>query len=86
MSDSFASLVPTAGDVVTAQTGPLLIGGLAKFQGAIHTNDPNPALITAGLDIEDLVLSIPKAAQSRPGVTSSTSAIRDRTLHRPTRR
>jgi len=39
------------------------IAGFAPFQGDIHVGDPNPALITAGQDIDDLQLSIPKAAQ-----------------------
>jgi hypothetical protein len=63
MSDSFAAEVPTAASPVTPQTGLLLIGGLAKFQGAIHAGDSSPALITAGRDIDALGLSIPKAAQ-----------------------
>jgi hypothetical protein len=33
------------------------------FQGVVHAGDPNPALITAGRDIVDVDLSIPKAAQ-----------------------
>ena len=33
------------------------------FVGVVHADDPNPALITAGRDIVDLTLSIPKAAQ-----------------------
>ncbi|HLZ96411.1 MAG TPA: filamentous hemagglutinin family protein [Steroidobacteraceae bacterium] len=67
MSDGFASAVPTAGSVVPAQTGAFVVGGLAAFQGAIHTGDANPALITAGLDIDSLVIGIPKAAQISAG-------------------
>jgi len=64
MSDSFATSYPTAASPgVVPLGGPLTLGGLAEFQGAIHTGDPNPALITAGGDIENMFLSIPKAAQ-----------------------
>ena len=67
MSDSFVSSVPTAQSVITPQTGLLLIGGLAKLQGAIHTGDIQPAFVTAGRDIDQLNLSIPKAADVAAG-------------------
>jgi filamentous hemagglutinin family protein len=66
MSDS--SLVPTAATpTITPATGALVTGGLAEFQGAIHTVDANPALVAAGRDIDNLRLSIPKAAQIYAG-------------------
>jgi filamentous hemagglutinin family protein len=66
MSDSLA--VPTAASPdVALGTGGLVIGGLAEFQGAIHAGDTNPALVAAGRDINDLRLTIPKAAQISAG-------------------
>ncbi|HMK85710.1 MAG TPA: filamentous hemagglutinin family protein [Steroidobacteraceae bacterium] len=68
MSDSFASNVPTAANPeVTLATGGLSLGGLAELQGAIHVGDSTPALVTAGRDIDDLGLEIPKAAQISAG-------------------
>jgi filamentous hemagglutinin family protein len=69
MADSFASAVWTAAAPQTLQPAlePLFIGGLAEFQGVIHAGDPNPALITAGTDIDDLGLAIPKAADVSAG-------------------
>jgi filamentous hemagglutinin family protein len=69
MADSFPSTVWTAASPQTAApaAAPFSIGGLAEFQGAIHVGDPNPALITAARDIEDLGLNIPKAADVSAG-------------------
>jgi filamentous hemagglutinin len=64
MSDSFPTSIPTAANPgVVEASGPLTVAGLAEFQGDIHAGDASPALITAGQDIDNLVLSIPKAAQ-----------------------
>jgi filamentous hemagglutinin family protein len=66
MSDSAA--VPTAAlPGVTLATGGAQIGGLLPFQGVIHTGDANPAIIAAGRDIEELTLTVPKAAQISAG-------------------
>jgi filamentous hemagglutinin family protein len=66
MSDSLA--VPTAASPTVAySTGAFVIGGLAEFQGVIHTGDAIPADIAAGRDIDDLRLTIPKAAQISAG-------------------
>jgi filamentous hemagglutinin len=66
MSDS--SSVPTAASPgIALATGAFVVGGLAEFQGAIHTGDTSPALITAGRDIDDLRLTVPKAAQISAG-------------------
>jgi filamentous hemagglutinin len=64
MADSFPSTVWTAASPQTQVPASALnsVGGLAEFQGAIHTGDPNPVLITAGRDINDLGLALPKAA------------------------
>ncbi len=64
MADSFPSAVWTAASPQTAAPTAALnsIGGLAEFQGAIHTGDPNPVLVAAARDIEDLGLALPKAA------------------------
>jgi len=68
MSDSPAFSYPTAAaPTIPVANTPLTIGGLAKLEGAIHTGDPNPATITAGRDIDDLGLSIPKAAEIAAG-------------------
>jgi filamentous hemagglutinin len=69
MADSFPSAVFTAASPETQVPGFLLnsVGGLAEFQGAIHTGDPNPVLITAGRDINDLGLAVPKAAEIAAG-------------------
>jgi filamentous hemagglutinin family protein len=68
MSDSFASAVPTpSSPLIPPATGGLVIGGLSKFQGAIHIGDSNPALITAGRDIVELGLTVPKSAQISAG-------------------
>ena len=66
MSD--AAAVPTAANTaVTFTTTSNQFGGLATFQGVIHTGDAQPALITAGRDINGLFLDIPKAAQIYAG-------------------
>ena len=67
MSDSFAGAYPTVSSVVKLQTGELLNNGLAGFEGAIHAGDTQPALVTAGRDIDSLGLSIPKAADVNAG-------------------
>jgi filamentous hemagglutinin len=65
MSDGSAVPTPAAPTVAPITVGS--IGGLALFQGAIHVGDSQPALITAGRDINGLTLSIPKAAQVSAG-------------------
>jgi filamentous hemagglutinin len=68
MADSFPSAISTAAQpLMVTSAGPFSIGGLSAFQGVIHTNDPNPALITAGRDINGLGLDIPKAADISAG-------------------
>jgi filamentous hemagglutinin family protein len=64
MADSFPSAVWTAAAPQTQAPGFLFdsVGGLAEFQGAIHAGDPDPVLITAARDINDLGLAVPKAA------------------------
>lgn len=66
MSDALASDLPTAssvgGGLVLLQSFPEY-----NFNGAIHANDPAPASIVAGRDIQDLTLSIPKAADIEAG-------------------
>jgi hypothetical protein len=68
MSDS--SEVPTAANtsIELANTAAVLgVGGLAAFQGAIHTDDPQPAILVAGRDIDGLSLTLPKAADILAG-------------------
>jgi filamentous hemagglutinin len=66
MSDS--SAVPTAANTAVGLTTiGLETGGLAAFQGAIHLGDSQPAIITAGRDIDELNATIPKAAQISAG-------------------
>jgi filamentous hemagglutinin len=66
MSDS--SLVPTAATpTVAPATSGAIIGGLTEFQGAIHAGDTSPVTVAAGRDIDDLRLTIPKAAQISAG-------------------
>jgi filamentous hemagglutinin len=57
LSDAFLSAIPTASNP------SLLANVIAPFQGVIHTGDPDPALVTAGRDIDGVNFSIPKAAQ-----------------------
>ncbi len=57
MSDATVSALATA-------AAPGLTTNVAlPFEGVVHAGDPNPALLTAGRDIVDVSLSIPKAAQ-----------------------
>jgi len=69
MSD--ATAVPTAANTaiaLTATTGSgLQYGGLAVFEGVIHTGDSQPAVITAGRDIDGMSFDIPKAADVQAG-------------------
>jgi filamentous hemagglutinin len=68
MADSLPATVPTAANpVANVPSGNDVVGGLSEFQGVIHTGDPEPALITAGRDIDDLQLDLPKAAQISAG-------------------
>jgi len=64
MADSFPTAVWTAASPQTSIPASVIdsVGGLAEFQGAIHTGDPNPVLITAARDINDLGVALPKAA------------------------
>ena len=68
MADSFASAVPTTASpgVILPSAGTIQYG-LQEFQGAVHAGDLTPATITAGRDIDQLSLSIPKAAQVAAG-------------------
>ncbi len=63
MADSLPDEVPTPATpgISLPQSGALR-NGFEEFQGALHAGDASPALITAGRDIVDLGLSIPKAA------------------------
>jgi filamentous hemagglutinin family protein len=66
MADSPSFAYPTAAAPTNGsaeQSNTFAIAGLLQFDGVIHTGDPDPALITAGGSIENLSLSIPKAAQ-----------------------
>lgn len=69
MADSFPSAVWTAASPQTQIPASVVdsVGGLAEFQGAIHTGDPRPVLITAARDINDLGLAVPKAADIAAG-------------------
>ncbi len=68
MADSFPSAVSTAAlPLQSGPSAPFSVGGLFEFQGAIHTSDPNPAVITAARDIIGLGLDIPKAAEISAG-------------------
>ena len=68
MADSIPGTVPTVTNPVANEvSGNDVVGGLSEFQGVIHTGDPDPALITAGRDIDDLQLILPKAAQISAG-------------------
>ncbi len=63
MMDTALNLIPTASEPqIQVSRAAGTTSGLSPFQGVIHTGDPNPALITAGQDITNLGLSIPKAA------------------------
>lgn len=67
MSD--AAAVPTAANTALGLTvAPTLqYGGLAVFQGVIHTDDSQPASITAGRDIDAMSFDISKAADVQAG-------------------
>jgi filamentous hemagglutinin family protein len=60
MSDAFASTYPTAADLSSADSGG---NPVVPFAGLIHGDDPNSVLVTAGRDIRNLNLSVPKPAQ-----------------------
>ncbi len=60
MSDAAPGSFATVDNPLSKQP---VTGTTAAFDGAIHAGDPNPALITAGGDISELTLSLPKAAQ-----------------------
>ncbi len=64
MADSPVAAVPTVATpgVQLPAFGPYR-DGFSEFQGDVHQGDTDPALVTAGQDIVDLQLSIPKAAQ-----------------------
>jgi filamentous hemagglutinin len=63
MSDSTLSTLPSVTDPnLSGSTGLFTFEGLSEFQGVIHAGDSTPAMITAGQDIDDLALSVPKAA------------------------
>ncbi len=69
MSDSLDSLIPTVANpgVQPPTSGIAYAGGLVPFAGVIHAGDSAPALVTAGGNIDDLILSVPKAAQVTAG-------------------
>ena len=71
MSDAAAGSVPTVATPLGAQAV-----NLALFAGDIHGVDMSPALVTAGGSIDQLGLSIPKAAQIVAGkdIVDSTYA------------
>jgi filamentous hemagglutinin len=60
MSDAVAGTYAT---VATPSSTQSVVDSAAPFNGNIHIADTAPALITAGGDISQLTLSIPKAAQ-----------------------
>jgi len=64
MADNQPLSYPTAANpgIVTG-TQHFAVDGLIPFDGAIHADDPNPALVTAGRDISNLYLSVPKATR-----------------------
>jgi len=63
MADNLPGNYPTAAaPQIQGSLAANDIAGFAAFQGDIHVGDPNPALVTAGQDIDDLYLSVPKAA------------------------
>ena len=68
LSVSDSAAVPTAADAsVGLATITQGVAGLALFQGVIHTGDTQPVLITAGRDIDDLYVRIPKAGEVSAG-------------------
>jgi filamentous hemagglutinin family protein len=56
MTDTLITLLPT-------RTQLFQLSALDAFSGVVHAQDPNPVLITAGRDILEANLSIPKATQ-----------------------
>jgi filamentous hemagglutinin family protein len=62
MSDAVAGSYAAVG----SPAGQIAVGA-ATFAGSIHSSDLTPALVTAGGNIETLLLSIPKAAQVTAG-------------------
>jgi filamentous hemagglutinin len=83
MADSAA--VPTAADTTVAlATSGFEIAGLVEFQGDIHTDDSQPALVTAGRDIDDdCTWTIPKDAQISAGRDIVNLGYKVRTSPRP---
>ena len=61
MADNFASTVPTV--AATTSGSVISFGQFVADAGDIHAGDTQPAIIAAGQDIDDLTLSLPKAAQ-----------------------
>jgi filamentous hemagglutinin len=59
MSDAFAQNAPTPQNP-TNPTGTLLVN--TAFQSGRHRLDASPAIVAAGRDITNLILSVPKAA------------------------
>lgn len=57
MSDAFAANVPTPQN----PSGALTNVALTPFASGAHVNDPDPAVVGAGRDINNLTLSVPKA-------------------------
>jgi filamentous hemagglutinin len=57
VSDAFAADVPGAQNPGSGA----LTNVLTQFASGAHVNDPNPAVVAAGRDINDLTLSVPKA-------------------------
>ena len=64
MADSIAGSVPTASapGVQLPLTGANVYG-FEEFQGLLHVGDASPAIVAAGRDIDDLIVSVPKAGQ-----------------------
>lgn len=75
MSDAPDAVLSTASHVTSGPSGisTLLIGpsgsGVSQydFYGDLHASDPNPAMVVAGGDIDELSLSIPKASVIEAG-------------------
>jgi filamentous hemagglutinin len=61
MSDAALDIVPTA--ALPAQDPSTLASGTqVPFSADLHVNDPQPALVVAGRDIDNLALQVPKPA------------------------
>ena len=68
LSVSDSAAVPTAANAsVGTALGAQQLAGLSYFQGVIHTGDSQPVLVTAGHDVEDLTLKVPKAGRVSAG-------------------